>query len=94
MTPEGKVKEAVRKFLRARGVWFYQPVQNGMGRVGIPDFICCYKGIFIAIETKAPGKMHTVTANQQRVLDEIKEHGGLSLVVDSVDSLAPVFDTL
>ena len=94
MTPEGKVKEAVRKFLRARGVWFYQPVQNGMGRVGIPDFICCYKGIFIAIETKAPGKTHTVTANQQRVLDEIKEHGGLSLVVDSVDSLAPVFDTL
>lgn len=94
MTPEGKVKEAVRKFLRARGVWFYQPVQNGMGRVGIPDFVCCFKGIFIAIETKAPGKMHTVTANQQRVLDEIKEHGGLSLVVDSVDSLAPVFDTL
>lgn len=94
MTPEGKVKEAVRKFLRAQGVWFYQPIQNGMGRVGIPDFICCFKGIFIAIETKAPGKMHTVTANQQRVLAEIKEHGGLSLVVDSVDSLIPVFDTL
>ncbi len=94
MTPEGKVKEAVRKFLRARGVWFYQPVQNGMGQVGIPDFVCCYKGIFIAIETKAPGKMHTVTANQQRVLDQIRDHKGLALVVDSVDSLAPVFDTL
>ncbi len=94
MTPEGKVKEAVRKFLRARGVWFYQPVQNGMGQVGIPAFVCCYKGIFIAIETKAPGKMHTVTANQQRVLDQIRDHKGLALVVDSVDSLAPVFDTL
>ncbi len=88
------MKEAVRKFLRARGVWFYQPVQNGMGQVGIPDFVCCYKGIFIAIETKAPGKMHTVTANQQRVLDQIRDHKGLALVVDSVDSLAPVFDTL
>ncbi len=94
MTPEGKVKESVRKFLRAKGVWFYQPVQNGMGRVGIPDFVCCYRGTFIAIETKAPGKLSTVTANQQRVIDEIKEHGGLALVVDSVDSLEPVFAVL
>lgn len=94
MTPEGKVKEAVRKFLRTKSVWFYQPVQNGMGRVGIPDFVCCYRGTFIAIETKAPGKLGNVTPNQQRVIDEIKEHGGLALVVDSVDSLEPVFAVL
>lgn len=94
MTPEGRVKEAVRKFLRAKGVWFYQPVQNGMGQVGIPDFICCYRGIFIAIETKAPGKLSGVTANQRRVLDLIKEHGGLALVVDDVAALEPVFAVL
>lgn len=94
MTPEGRVKEAVRKFLRAKGVWFYQPVQNGMGQVGIPDFICCYRGIFIAIETKAPGKLSGVTANQRRVLDQIKEHGGLALVVDDVAALEPVFAVL
>lgn len=94
MTPEGRVKEAVRKFLRAKGVWFYQPVQNGMGQVGIPDFVCCYRGIFIAIETKAPGKLSGVTANQRRVLDQIKEHGGLALVVDDVAALEPVFAVL
>lgn len=94
MTPEGRVKKAVREFLKARGVWYFQPVSNGMGQVGIPDFVCCYKGTFIGIETKAPGKLSGVTANQQRVLDEIKAHGGLALVVDSVDSLGPVFDVL
>ena len=94
MTPEGKVKKAVREFLRAKDVWFYQPVQNGMGQVGIPDFVCCYRGTFIAIETKAPGKLKGVTPNQQRVIDEIKAHGGLAVVVDSVDSLAPVFAIL
>lgn len=94
MTPEGKVKKAVREFLRKHDIWFYQPVQNGMGQVGIPDFICCFRGHFIAIETKAPGKMHTVTANQQRVIDQIREHGGLALVVDSVDSLQVVLDLL
>ena len=94
MTPEGKVKKQVRDYLRAKGIWFYQPVQNGMGQVGIPDFICCYKGQFIAIETKAPGKLANVTANQQRVIDEIRDHGGLALVVDSIDSLQVVLDVL
>ena len=93
-TPEGKVKKAVRDFLRKHDIWFYQPVQNGMGVVGIPDFICCYKGHFVAIETKAPGKISNVTPNQQRVIDEIREHGGLALVVDSVDSLQVVLDLL
>lgn len=93
-TPEGKVKKQVRDFLRKHDIWFYQPVQNGMGVVGIPDFICCWKGRFIAIETKAPGKLSQVTANQQRVIDAIREHGGLALVVDSVDSLQVVLDLM
>jgi len=93
-TPEGKVKKAVRDFLNKKGCWYYQPVQNGMGRVGIPDFVCCYRGTFIAIETKAPGKLSTVTPNQQRVMEEIKAHGGLAVVADSIDSLIPLFDIL
>jgi hypothetical protein len=93
-TPEGKVKKAVRDYLRKKGVWFYQPVQNGMGVVGIPDFICCWHGHFIAIETKAPGKLSHVTPNQQRVIEAIREHGGLAVVVDSVDSLQVVLENL
>ena len=93
-TPEGKVKKQVRDYLRKKGIWFYQPVQNGMGQVGIPDFICCYKGQFIAIETKAPGKLANVTPNQQRVIDEIKAHGGLAIVVDNIESLQVVLDIL
>lgn len=94
MTPEGKVKAAVKKYLREQDVWFWMPVSNGMGQVGIPDFICCFNGMFIAIETKAPGKLSGVTANQQRVIDEIKSHGGLALVVDNVDSLIPTIEFL
>jgi hypothetical protein len=94
MTPEGKVKAAVKKYLREQDVWFWMPVSNGMGQVGIPDFICCFNGTFIAIETKAPGKLSGVTANQQRVIDEIKSHGGLALVVDNVDSLIPTIEFL
>jgi hypothetical protein len=86
-TPEGKVKNAVRALLKQEGIWFYQPVQNGMGVVGIPDFICCHHGRFLAIETKAPGKRNNLTPNQRRVLDQIAKHGGDSIVVDNIDDL-------
>lgn len=87
MTPEGKVKEAVKKFLKAEGWWYYMPVQNGMGVVGIPDIIGCKNGRLLAIETKAPGKRNNTTPNQERVLGEIAAHGGLSIVVDDVAQL-------
>ena len=58
------------------------PVSNGMGKMGIPDFICCWYGSFLAIEAKAPGKKGTLTPNQSRRLAEIAEHGGHYLVVD------------
>ena len=91
-TPEGRIKDAVKKLLKERGVWFFMPVQNGMGQVGIPDFICCADGTFVAIETKAPGKLNNTTPNQQRVLREIGDHGGHSLVVDNAEDVKKFFD--
>lgn len=93
-TPEGKVKDAVRKVLKARNIWYYQPMQNGMGQVGIPDFICCWNGRFIGIETKAPGKRKETTANQDRVLAEIVSHGGQTIVVDDVKQLHDFLDNI
>lgn len=87
-TPEGKVKEACKKYLKSIGAWFFMPVSNGMGQVGIPDIICCYKGKFIAIETKAPGKRANTTPNQDRVIEAIKGADGLAIVVDNVEQLA------
>lgn len=92
-TPEGKVKAAVKKVLQARGIWFFMPMQNGFGVVGIPDFICCWKGQFLAIETKAPGKRNTTTANQDRKLQEIQDHGGWAIVVDDATQLIEYLNT-
>ena len=94
LTPEGRVKQAVKKLLASKGIWFYMPVQNGMGRVGIPDFICCWGGVFLAVETKAPGKINSTTANQERILAEIKDHGGIAVVVDSAQALEEILKSL
>jgi hypothetical protein len=87
LTPEGKVKAAVKKVLKAARVYFFMPVQNGMGRVGIPDFICCVNGRFVAIETKAPGKSGTLTPNQQREIGLIRGANGDALVVESAEEV-------
>lgn len=92
MTPESRVKAACKKVLKDRGIWFYMPVQNGMGNVGIPDFMCCWNGRMLGVETKAPGKRNNTTENQKRVLNAISEHGGLAVVVDDVSQLVEVLD--
>jgi len=80
MTPEGRVKNEIKKVLKQHNVWYYCPMQNGYGKVGIPDFICCLNGKLIALEAKAPGKENTLTANQRNCLDDIAAHGGATLV--------------
>jgi len=67
------------------------PVQNGMGVVGIPDFIVCWQGRFFAIETKAPGKRGNTTPNQKRQIAGITAALGVAVVVDDVDQLREVF---
>lgn len=94
MTPEGRVKLAVKRELVARDIWYYMPVQNGLGQVGIPDFVCCWRGRFLAIETKAPGKLGNVTPNQRRVLDELKLHGAATVVVDNVNDLISFLEAI
>lgn len=94
MTPEGKVKKKVKEYLKSIGAWYYMPVSNGMGRVGCPDILVCYEGRFLAFETKAPGKIKNVTANQQREIDAIQRVNGLAHVVDDVEQVKAVIETI
>ena len=87
MTPEGKVKKAVKEYLKSIGAWYYMPGSNGMVRVGCPDILVCYKGLFMAFETKAPGKIKNVTPNQEREITDIQRANGLALVVDDVEQM-------
>lgn len=83
LTPEAKVKKKVKEILDQMGVYHFSPMQNGMGRAGIPDIIGCLGGQFIAIECKA-GKGKT-TALQERELNRILNAGGYALVVNETN---------
>ena len=92
MTPEGKVKKQVKEYLKSIGAWYYMPVSNGMGRVGCPDILVCYKGNFLAFEVKAPGKVNNTTANQDREIAGINKAQGIAIVVDNVEQVMEVID--
>ena len=68
------------------------PIGGPYSRIGVPDFIGCIDGLYIAIEAKA-GK-GTTTALQARELQKIKDHGGFALVVNekNIDSLKAQID--
>ena len=83
ITPEAKVKAAVRKLLVDFGIYYFSPSANGYGRAGIPDIICCFGGRFIAIECKA-GKGVT-TALQDRELAAIRTAGGMTMAVNETN---------
>ncbi len=93
-TPEGRVKDAIKKYLKSIGAWYFMPVSNGMGQVGIPDIICWYKGVFVAIEAKAPGKKANLTENQKRVMDAIRTADGWAWVCDDPTDLPMLFTAL
>ncbi len=73
-TPEGVVKNKVKKLLKKFGSWYYMPVSCGYGKHGIPDFIACHNGNFIGVETKSQEKNLSPLQSIQR--SEILASGG------------------
>ncbi len=93
-TPEGKVKKKVSKLLKDMGAYYFMPVQAGYGSTTL-DYLVCFHGEFIAIETKAPGKK--MSARQELTAELIAEAGGVVFVISDDGTLAALalyLDTL
>ena len=92
MTPEKKVKNAVVKQLKELGAYYFYPVTGGYGASGVPDIVGCYYGRFFAFECKA-GK-NTVTALQQKNIDQIKATNGIVEVIneDNQDQIRNILE--
>lgn len=87
-TPEGKLKDQVKAFLKERGVASLSaPVENARGyyHMYVPsgygdptlDFTGCYKGFFFIIETKAPTK--EPTPRQWLIINAVKAAQGTTI---------------
>jgi hypothetical protein len=81
MTPEGKVKKVVRKYLDELDYCYYfMPATGGYGKSGVPDIVGCYNGIFFGIELKAGNNKPTPL--QKKNLLQINMAHGIALVIN------------
>lgn len=78
-TPEAKVKAKIKTILKKHNIYYAMPIGSGYGNAGVPDFLCCVNGHFVAIEAKA-GK-GVATALQLKNLDEIQRSGGHPMII-------------
>lgn len=83
-TPEGKVKSEVKKIIEKYGsrIDSYWPVPAGYGESHL-DCLLCVGGMFVAIETKAPGKKPT--PRQKYRMGTVTRAGGIAMVIDGTD---------
>jgi len=86
-TPEKKVKDRVVTLLKKWGVYYFFPATGGYGRSGVPDIVCCYRGVFVAIECKAG--TNKPTPLQEAEMGKIRQAQGFVLVVneDNIDDV-------
>lgn len=79
-TPEGRIKAALDKMMKAERVWFYPPQAGPFGSAGIPDRVAVVEGLFVGIECKADATKKP-TALQIKCMADIEAAGGKCFVV-------------
>ncbi len=80
MTPEGKVKDIVKKYLKQKEIYYIMPATGGYGSSGAPDIVVCHKGMFYGLEIKSGA--NKPTALQMDNLKRIEENGGYAFVIN------------
>lgn len=83
-TKESTLRTSIVKRLNAYSGYWFVTHADGYGERGIPDIIGVYQGTFFGLEVKLPGKEHTLTPVQSRVLAKINHSGGRAMMVTSI----------
>lgn len=87
---EADVKRAIKKILKTFGWWYFMPKAGPFGVNGVPDFICCKGGRFLAIEAKFG--YNKPSDLQQDRMEEIRKYGGIAVWVN--EQRLPVLESL
>ena len=80
---ESRRSRDIMDALRGEGWFCFKVHGNGLVMTGLPDIICCAEGYFFGLETKHPETHGDTSARQDLVHEQIKEAGGVAMVVFS-----------
>jgi hypothetical protein len=87
---ERDIQAKILQYLRAKDIFHYKAIVSS--KLGIPDIICCIDGRFVTLEVKR-SERHKPTPMQIRVNQEIKQAGGDSYIVWSLDMVKEIIES-
>lgn len=80
MVSEANFQKKIIKYLEEIGAYVFKHNASAISKAGVPDIICCYKGLFIGVEIKKDNKSKP-TELQKYNLNKINECGGVGIVL-------------
>ena len=89
---EAPITKKIMKTLKEMGAFRYKTHGAIDQQRGLPDIICCYKGRFIGLEVKRPGR--DATELQAFTIKQIRLAGGIAGVVHSVEEAVTLLQTV
>ena len=89
---EQAIQAKIIKFLEKRGAYVVKVITAN--KRGVPDIICCYRGVFLGIEVKRPETKKNVSKLQEHNLAKIVEAEGFSCVAWSTDEVDDILDEI
>lgn len=88
--PESRLSRQIMAALRGRGAFVFKVHGSEFMMAGLPDVIGCYRGRFIAVETKMPGGR--LSKVQVHVITKLRAAGARVVVAHSVAEAMQVLD--
>lgn len=89
--PESRLQRKIQDALRREGAFVFKMHGSTAMMSGLPDLVLCYRGLFIGLEVKMPGR--GPSSIQYRRLQQIESAGGIADVVHSVQEALNVLRT-
>lgn len=93
MQPEARLSRKIIRALRqetgSKG-WWVKIHGSAAQASGLPDIIGCYRGVFVGLEVKMPGREDTLSLKQSVNLQRIEHSGGVPRLVTTPEAALEV----
>lgn len=87
---ETKLQKSIQKYLNSIGAYCFKVHGSIYMKSGIPDIICCHKGLFYGIECKV-GK-NTMSDLQKKHKEAIEAAGGIHILAYKLEDVKKVIN--
>ncbi len=91
---EKQLENKMKGYLKSKNIYHFKVHGNGFMRAGIPDLICCVKGLFVAIEVKRPDGKGKLSKLQEINIEQIQESGGIAIAFSSYEPFKILIDKI